>query len=969
MTVAFIDGKQVDAATAQASGMFSSSQIASLTPSTSNPISYSAPAPSPTPAKPEWSWFLGGAAATDAQKSYAQSKGISFDQAAYEMNKQKTPTNSYTTVTGNQVTTDSTGKIITATKPIEWVTIPEQTSTPIQNPLSANYIPDTNIKIPNILNDVNFKTGKVGVLTDKQKQELNIAFGRASGGTGTQEDYANLKNAIEQYGWRPTGLSDMNKWDLTDFVNEEKGSDIKTSDLSWENIEWITSKAWLEDENIKSVVDKYEKQMSDIVNQKVDDISKKMNSLYEKIDTLSTKMQTEMDDMNIPQLYKYAMEAFDLAGKLKTSSDIANSLQSMLTTVWEDVPWQGRVAKQIISANAYGKVAGLTAAYNIAKDNVTTGSWLINNYYQGLSNTLTQRMSTLQWLLNSNSTMYANLSQDEKSYIQAQLSILQNQANEYTSTWEMISEFTKDPAFIYAEPFDLDNETTESAAKKISEAKFKYEYAKKVLESYPDAKIDASMSLSAMQDAVTKSQKFIAEASNSSNWMSDAQVLNRAKFLYDEYKQKGKYITMTDAENMIRNGTRLDETYGVGFYNKLRMNAADAINRIQNTDTQVSKLYAFDQAIKNGDVNWAIQIINDSAYEAMSPSDKTQVDNLKTINNQISVALWTINRVWEWYETGTWTTIWNTILSKLQKSKDSNLQEIYSDVWLAISQYKYLIYGSNLSTWEIKQADQFIPDLEKSTLANAVTSLQKLQSFLDLKNADKYVSRWWIDINNSMESIVNKYVTGSPELKQLIDAIYTSNPLATPAEVVDFINKKWNEWYTGNTGSKGSSSSQSYLNSSYRWSNDYINMQNMVIQNNTNKQVSNMWTLYPQGSYWNWCGVFASTITDRSYKVWDLYTQKQSTVDTYWLLKDKWTTPQVWQTLIFDAPEVYDENGNKVKYWHVAVINKINSDGTIVLSESNYYNNMLVTHDRVMKIDPSDSAYRSLYGILPTKLK
>jgi hypothetical protein len=81
----------------------------------------------------------------------------------------------------------------------------------------------------------------------------------------------------------------------------------------------------------------------------------------------------------------------------------------------------------------------------------------------------------------------------------------------------MINEFTKDPAFIYAEPFDLDNETTESAAKKISEAKFKYEYAKKVLESYPDAKIDASMSLSQMQDALTKSQKFITESSGSSN--------------------------------------------------------------------------------------------------------------------------------------------------------------------------------------------------------------------------------------------------------------------------------------------------------------------------------------------------------------------------------------------------------------------------------------------------------------------
>lgn len=543
MAVAFIDGKQVDTSTAQSSGMFSSSQIASLTPSTSNPISYSAP--SPAPAKPAWSWFLGGSAATDAQKQYAQSNGISFDQAAYEMNQQKTPTNSHTTVTGNQVTTDSTGKIITATKPIEWVTIPEQTSTTTQNPLSASYIPDTNIKIPNILNDVNFKTGKVGVLTDKQKQELNIAFSRASGGTGTQEDYANLKNAIEQYGWIPTGLSDMNKWDLTDFVNEEKGSDIKTSDLSWENIEWTTSKAGLEDENIKSVVDKYEKQMSDIVNQKVDDISKKMNSLYEKIDTLSTKMQTEMDDMNIPQLYKSAMEAFDLAGKLKTSSDIANSLQSMLTTVWEDVPWQGRVAKQIISANAYGKVAGLTAAYNIAKDNVTTGSWLINNYYQGLSNTLTQRMSTLQWLLNSNSTMYANLSQDEKSYIQAQLNILQNQANEYTSTWEMISEFTKDPAFIYAEPFDLDNETQESAAKKISEAKFKYSYAQEMLKQYPDAKIDASMSLSAMQDAVKKSAIFASkgtwEASPTSykEWMLAGWESGTGK-TYSEWLTKEK---------------------------------------------------------------------------------------------------------------------------------------------------------------------------------------------------------------------------------------------------------------------------------------------------------------------------------------------------------------------------------------------------------------------------------------------
>lgn len=206
------------------------------------PITYSAPAPTPAPATYSspttysapttqvWSGFLGGAAPTDTQKAYAQSKGISFDQAAYELGKSQTnnTTTASTPAPTTSTTPTTTGTGLQGQAPSEQVkeyavqkgisfdqAYNELSSSgqikeapKVTDPLSQNKVSGTDIRIPNVLNDVNFNTGKTGNLTDKQKSELQIAWDRASSGNANQEDYNNLKNAIENLGWKPTVTTD-----------------------------------------------------------------------------------------------------------------------------------------------------------------------------------------------------------------------------------------------------------------------------------------------------------------------------------------------------------------------------------------------------------------------------------------------------------------------------------------------------------------------------------------------------------------------------------------------------------------------------------------------------------------------------------------------------------------------------------------------------------------------------------------
>lgn len=88
MAVAFINGKAVDSATAAASGLFSQQQIQSLS---SNPISYSSGSSSSSSSSSQpWTGYLKGAAPTQQVRDYAVSKGISADQAAYELAQQGT---------------------------------------------------------------------------------------------------------------------------------------------------------------------------------------------------------------------------------------------------------------------------------------------------------------------------------------------------------------------------------------------------------------------------------------------------------------------------------------------------------------------------------------------------------------------------------------------------------------------------------------------------------------------------------------------------------------------------------------------------------------------------------------------------------------------------------------------------------------------------------------------------------------
>lgn len=221
------------------------------------PITYSAPAPTPAtysspttysaPTTQAWSGFLGGAAPTDTQKAYAQSKGISFDQAAYELGKSQTnnTTTAPTPAPTTSTTPTTTGTGLQGQAPSEQVkeyavqkgisfdqAYNELSSSgqikeapKVTDPLSQNKVSGTDIRIPNVLNDVNFNTGKTGNLTDKQKSELQIAWDRASSGNANQEDYNNLKNAIENLGWKPTVTTDAAR-----IASEKAASDKAKAD-------------------------------------------------------------------------------------------------------------------------------------------------------------------------------------------------------------------------------------------------------------------------------------------------------------------------------------------------------------------------------------------------------------------------------------------------------------------------------------------------------------------------------------------------------------------------------------------------------------------------------------------------------------------------------------------------------------------------------------------------------------------
>lgn len=123
----------------------------------------------------------------------------------------------------------------------------------------------------------------------------------------------------------------------------------------------------------------------------------------------------------------------------------------------------------------------------------------------------------------------------------------------------------------------------------------------------------------------------------------------------------------------------------------------------------------------------------------------------------------------------------------------------------------------------------------------------------------------------------------------------------------------------------------------------------------------------PEGTIGGHCGVYAEEITrmpnGERWLVGDHIEQKKKSLDRYredgFAFRNGEDEPQVGNSLI---QEVRDKDGNPTEWGHVGVVNSVNDDGTITITESNWKNDKKVTHTRRMRKDDP-----SIYGYLRTK--
>jgi len=110
---------------------------------------------------------------------------------------------------------------------------------------------------------------------------------------------------------------------------------------------------------------------------------------------------------------------------------------------------------------------------------------------------------------------------------------------------------------------------------------------------------------------------------------------------------------------------------------------------------------------------------------------------------------------------------------------------------------------------------------------------------------------------------------------------------------------------------------------------------------------------YQDGEYGGQCGVFTRKIIPDVPLMGDTIETKKQMINNNGILSADWVkSPAVGDVLIFDT---------KRPYGHAAVVNSVNQDGTVTLTESNWNNDEKVTNTRKVSIsDPSIyGAYRS----------
>lgn len=126
---------------------------------------------------------------------------------------------------------------------------------------------------------------------------------------------------------------------------------------------------------------------------------------------------------------------------------------------------------------------------------------------------------------------------------------------------------------------------------------------------------------------------------------------------------------------------------------------------------------------------------------------------------------------------------------------------------------------------------------------------------------------------------------------------------------------------------------------------------------------SDIASMFADGTQGGQCGVFAHQIVPDLPRMGDTIQTKKAMIDNSGIQASQWRlNPQVGDVLILDT---------RLPEGHAAVVNKVNSNGTVTLTESNYNGDERVTNNRTISLnDPTIyGAFRSSTGVSQAGVK
>ena len=216
-------------------------------------------------------------------------------------------------------------------------------------------------------------------------------------------------------------------------------------------------------------------------------------------------------------------------------------------------------------------------------------------------------------------------------------------------------------------------------------------------------------------------------------------------------------------------------------------------------------------------------------------------------------------------------------------------------------------YKLKAQYWDVNSKN---PIIRKIAIENAVTDT--LNQF-----------KWWTfqrskaTIVNDVTKLVNKWMSLWDAIKQNITDKLHSNPqfnawaanqiMIHQNETRPIVTKIWNTWYY------------------------YENWQWKIINPSNNPEK----TLQILDQFKDWtkgwqCGTFVNNVLQAE---WYNRVVKNTIEDKEKLINSK--IPEIWDVAIMNSP-------TQPKYWHVAIVQKVNPDWTIVIKESNGTGNQLI---------------------------